>query len=146
MPTLFPSTPAGAIVQHWDAMPMDWRAVTDEYEYEDGGKDFNERSSVAPRRWRIEYVCPAGTHAAAKAIFDQFDAFFNVVRFTQVFTFTDKYGTAWSNVRIEEYERTHDAHKSWIVYVRFTLVGSINTEDVTLELVDEPGGEGLVDG
>jgi hypothetical protein len=143
---MFPDTPAGAIVQHWDAMPHDWKAVTDDYEYADGGKDFNEVSSVAPKRWRIEVVIPKNTHAAAKLVFDQYDAFFDFVRYSQPFIFTDKYGTAWSDVRIEEYERTHDAHKSWIVFARFTLAGSINTADVTLELSDVPDGVVLVDG
>jgi hypothetical protein len=146
MPTLFPTLVNGAILNHWDAMPNDWKAVTDSLEYADGGKDFNEVSSVAPRRWRYELIVPGATHTAAKLVFDQYDAFFDIVRFSQPFIFTDKYGTAWSDVRIEEYERTHDAHKSWIVFVRFTLVGSISTADVTGELTDVPDGVLLTDG
>jgi hypothetical protein len=146
MAILFPDLPVGAILQHWDARPHDWRSVTEADEYEDGGEDFNEVSNTAPKRWRLEIVIPAGSHTAAKAVFDQYDLFFDAVRYSQPFIFTDKYGTAWSDVRIEEYDRTHDAHRSWIVFVRFTLKGSISTSDVTLELSDVPDGEILVDG
>lgn len=146
MPTYFPDLPSGAIVTHWDALPNDWKKITETFEYEDGGEDFNEVSDVAPKRWKYEVAIPAATHAAAKAIFDQYDAFFNDVRYSLPFIFTDKYGTAWSDVRIEEYERTHDAHKSWIVFVKFTLKSSITTADVTLTLIDVPGGETLIDG
>jgi hypothetical protein len=124
-----PIADSGAYVSHWDAMPRDWNAVTDRYEYQDGGKDFNEVSSNAPRRWRLELTCDGGGaghagHLAAKAIADVYEAFFNSNRYTQPFYFEDKYGDTWSDIRIEEYERTHDAHKSWIIYVRFTLVGT----------------------
>lgn len=146
MPTYFPDTVTGAIVQHWDAMPFDWKQVTDDYEYQDGGKDFNEVSSVAPRRWRIEMVIPTTSHTATKALFDQYDTFFNDVRYSLPFIFTDKYGTAWSDVRIEDYDRHHEGHKSMIVFVNFTLVGSVDTEDVTGSLIDVPGGEYLIDG
>jgi hypothetical protein len=43
-----PLADSQAIIQHWEAMPNDWKAVTDTYEYADAGEDFNEVSSVAP--------------------------------------------------------------------------------------------------
>lgn len=145
MPTYFPSiSVTDAIIQHWDALPPDWKSVTDTYQFQDGGEDFNEVSDNAPKRWHYEVVIPRTSHALAKGVADVYDAFFNEVRYSQPFVFTDKYGTDWSDVRIEEYDRSHDAHKSWIIYIKFVLKGSINTADVTGDLVD--GSDLLTDG
>lgn len=130
MPTTFPHISlTDAILQYWDAMPPDWQQITEKYEYEDGGEDFNEVADSAPKRWRYEVVCNGATHAQAKAIADIYDTFFDLVRYSQPFDFEDKYGTTWSNVRIEEYTRSHDAHKSWVIFCRFTLKG--NSADYT---------------
>lgn len=125
MPTYFPTLPDGAVLTHWEAMPRDWKKVTEDFEYEDGGKDFNEVSDDPVRRWKYEVAIPQATHAAAKAIADLYDAFFETVRYSQPFIFVDKYGDGWTNVYIETdgYTRTHDAHKSWIIFVKFQLVG-----------------------
>ena len=100
----------------------DWRSVTDDYEFEDGRKDFNEVAATAPVRWEYEVICNGATAAQARSAASVYHDFFNTYRHSQPFDFTDKFGTTWSDVRIEEYERRHDAHKSWVVFVKFVLV------------------------
>jgi hypothetical protein len=153
MPTFPRSVPpiadSGAYVTHWDATPRDWKAITDDYTYADGGKDFNEISDDAPRRWRVELTCNGGGpghagHLAAKAIADVYEDFFNTYHYSQVFNFEDKYGDTWSNVRVEEYDRTHDAHKSWVIYVKFTLIG-IGSEIADITPPTAPTGLSITD-
>lgn len=99
------------------AAPPDFPAVTDSWEYADGGRDFNEVSDTPPRRWEYFYTGLSPAQAF------QFDEFANTVRRSVPFDFTDPYGVTWTNVFIEDYKRYHDAHKSWIVTVEFYLVG-----------------------
>jgi len=105
----------------------DWDKITDSYEFEDGGKTFNEVASVAPIRWEYEVVLPAASAAAAKAAASVYHNFNNTVRRSTPFNFTDKFGAVWTNVYIESYSRTHDAHKSWIVSVKFGLISFLGT-------------------
>lgn len=100
----------------------DWKSVTDDYEFEDGGHDFNERSDAAPVRW--EYVVDGfgTTAAAARDDVSVYHDFWNTYRLSQPFNFTDKYGVTWANVHIESYSRTHSEHKSWQVTCSFNLV------------------------
>lgn len=105
----------GIRYHHYEEVPVDWDGVTDDYEYEDGGKDFNVRTSSPTQRWEIEFT-PL-TYAQLQ-IFKEFN---RVARRDRTFSFTDKYGVTWSNVRIESYKQNHDAHKSWRNTANFTL-------------------------
>lgn len=100
----------------------DWGAVTDEYEYEDGRKDFNEVSDVAPVRWEYSVIISEPTAFDAITESSVYHDFYNAVRRSQPFNFTDKFGVIWEDVRVESYERIHDAHKSWTIFVNFVLV------------------------
>lgn len=97
-------------------VPPDWDEITVSHKYQDGGKSFNETADAPPRRWEIGFT---GLTYDQMRIFDEFDA---RVRRSQTFDFTDKYGEKHSGVRVEKYDRSHDAHKSWIYEVNFKLV------------------------
>lgn len=97
------------------AEPVDYDRITQSYEFEDGGRTFNE-SGTPPLRWEYDYL--ARTPAQALV----FDEFWNHARKANTFNFLDKYGTVHENVRIESYNRAHEAHKSWRNDVRFKLV------------------------
>jgi hypothetical protein len=98
------------------AEPPQYSKVTDSYEFEDGGRDFNEVADVAPRRWEYEY-----THRTPEQRFI-FDAFFDTARLINPFIFRDKYGNEWPNVRVEKYQPEHERHKSWINEIKFDLI------------------------
>jgi hypothetical protein len=112
------------------AEPPDYDKITDRWEYEDGGKDFNEVASNAPRRWEYEFdlLSHNNTDPLSVAIFDNFNA---AARRANPFYFTDKYGVTHYPVFIEEYSRTHQRHLPKVQLVRFKLVG-YNTQIVTL--------------
>jgi hypothetical protein len=98
------------------AQPPNWEKVTDSFEFEDGGKTFNEVASIAPRRWEYDYL---GRKPDEVIIFDEF---YNQARLANPFIFRDKYGKEWTNVRVENYNRDHDAHRSWVNDTKFKLV------------------------
>lgn len=126
MPTYFPSADITGIPNsRWYAAPLDYQAITENYEFEDGGKDFNEVAPAAnaPRRWQVGFMCVGATHAEAKTQADVYEDFFNTVRYSQPFRFTDKYGDVWDNVFVEDFKKEHDSHKSWVISVTFGLVG-----------------------
>lgn len=106
---------SGVRWRHWDDVPKDYSSVTDSYEYEDGGRDFNVRGAP-PKVWNLDRT------GATKAQTDIFDAFWDSVGTSTPFVFTDKYGTTWTNVRIQSYSRSHEAHKSWSRTLAITLV------------------------
>jgi len=116
--------------RRFDAEPPDCDAVTDSWEYEDGTRDFNEVSDNPPRRWEYGYTLAKepGGDPPEQAIFDDFYA---AVRKSQPFYFTDKYGDTWYPVMVEDYSRTHEAHKPWIKFVDFKLRGN-NAQIVAL--------------
>lgn len=117
MPTFPNPAVSGLRYKRYRAIPRDFGGVTDSWEYEDGGRDFNRRTSNPPYKWEIEY----GPLTAAQ--FAQFDTFWETVGIDVTFDFTDKAGTTHTNnVRVESYERNHDEHKSWRSFVRFVLV------------------------
>jgi hypothetical protein len=123
LPLYFPSDDMLSIRRRrFYAEPPDFEKVTNSYEYEDGGRTFNETADDAPRRW--EYVYKLVNNGASTDPYEVkiFDEFFAMVRLSQTFNFTDKYGTVWDNVRIESYDRTHEAHKPWIQTIRFKLI------------------------
>lgn len=101
--------------------PPDWKAITDDWEYEDAVKDFNEVADDAPLHF--EYAFPA----VPKAQLPIFDEFNNQARLVNPFYFKDPDGITWSNVRIEDYNRNHEAHKRWRHDVAFRLVGYNST-------------------
>lgn len=101
---------------HYDAEPLGWEDVTVSNEYEDGGRSFNTVTDTPPRFWTIEYT---GLTAAEVEVFD---AFSDAVRRSRTFSFVDKEGTTWTNVRIQSYSRSHEGHKSWVKSVKFRLV------------------------
>lgn len=123
---LFPSSDiTGHLPSRWNAQPRDYKPITDAWKYEDEFPDFNEVAPAAnaPRRWEYEVECVATTHTAARADSQVYEDFYDAHRFVTPFWFTDKYGDTWDNVYIERYDRNHDAHKSWIIRVKFLLVG-----------------------
>ncbi len=100
----------------------DYKKNTVSHEYDDGGKSFNETSDYAPRMWEVEFNCTGFNHAESKSKTDIFDAFYNQARFSGTFNFTDKYGETHPGVRIDDYNRSHSAHKSWSQECKFRLV------------------------
>lgn len=100
----------------YDAEPLPWDNVTVSNEYEDGGRSFNTVTDDPPRFWTIEFtgLTPEQTEV--------FDAFNDAARRSRTFSFVDKEGTTWTNVRIENYSRSHEGHKSWVKAVKFRLV------------------------
>ncbi len=131
--------------------PQDYKTITDDWEYEDATKDFNEVADDAPKFW--EYAYPA-VPKSQKPIFDEF---WNQARLVNAFNFKDPESYVWDNVRVETYNRNHPAHMRWKHDVAFRLVGynSVGTyepeanegpvlTDLGLTLTD--GGLELTDG
>lgn len=112
----------GIAYRHFREVPYDWSAITETFEYDDRGRDFNEVSDAPPREWVVEFDCVSHTHALAKSQYEIFDEFWNAVRISRTFSFTDKYGTTHTNVRVKDYSRSHAGHKSWQNSVAFQLV------------------------
>lgn len=111
-----PAAASGIRFKHYDVLPKDWAAVTDSYEYEDGGKVFNTRTSTPAQRWRIRYGPLTTTQAG------YFDTFWDTYGVHATFTFLDKAGATQTGVRIESYARTHETWKSWRKFVDVVLV------------------------
>lgn len=133
-------------------VPEDFDRVTDRWQYEDGMEDFNEVSNIAPKRWEVTFKLhdqDQPTVMAQKAIFDNF---YRTARKAIPFTFRDKWGVDWADVRIEEYDNNHEAHRSWEYDIFFRL--KTNTGTVvpagTLAsagaIIDDLTGEFIVDG
>ena len=117
-----------------------WDVVTDSFQFSDGGRTFNEVADKAPTRWDYEVECVASTAAAASAMADVYEDFYSAVRHSQPFNFTDKFGVLWSDVRVESFERRHDAHKSWVVFVNFVLVSYQGVSAIVDYDAGEAGG------
>lgn len=96
-------------------LPKEYDAVTERHEYEDGGHGFNEVNSDTTQFWEIEYKGLSQDEA------DVFDAFNDQARRARTFSFTDKWGEVHTGVRIAEYDRNHQGHRSWNHSVRFLL-------------------------
>lgn len=117
--------------------PLDWQAITEEFEYEDRGKDFNEVADTVPRRWEYGYQ---NVPKAQKPIFDTFN---DVARRANTFSFKDNEQFIWTPVQIEEYQRNHDEHKRWRNDVTFALVGYDSTSTYEApEIIEEEEVEG----
>lgn len=104
------------------AAPEKWEDTVVTHEYEDGGISVNEITDTAVKEWEVEFDCVAQTHALAKTQYEIFDEFWNAVRTSRSFNFTDKDGTTHTGVRVKKYSRDHRAHKSWQNEAAFTLV------------------------
>lgn len=98
-------------------VPADYKKITDDWEYEDAVKDFNEVADDPPKAWEYAYT---GVPKAKVMIFDEF---WNQARLVNAFNFKDPDSTVWTNVRIEDYNRNHEGHKRWKHDVGFRLVG-----------------------
>jgi hypothetical protein len=96
--------------------PPRYQDITDNYEFEDRGRTFNEVADTPPRKWEYDYL----RRTPAQTVI--FDAFWDAARIVHPFIFLDKYGTEWTDVRIESYSRQHEKHMSWKNDVEFKLV------------------------
>lgn len=103
--------------EHFDDMPRPWGDIVDSYEFEDGGRTFNRRTDSPVTEWRLDML--GGLTKSQTNIFDEF---WDAVGTDRPFSFTDKYGTTHTGVRIRDYSRSHEAHRSWSRRVSFTLV------------------------
>lgn len=112
----------GINYRHFYTMPQNWGDTVISHEYEDNGRSFNEITDNVVQEWQLEFDCVSHTHALAKAQYEIFDEFWNAVRTSRAFNFTDKYGTTHTNVRIKEYSRSHDKHMSWRNQATFRLI------------------------
>jgi hypothetical protein len=107
----------GIPYKHFRKLPRDYGKYTDDFEYEDGGMDFNRRTSNPPHVWEIEFL--GGRSAAETA---QFDTFWDSVGTDNTFDFVDPDGVTWTNVRVKSYSRDHRQHFSWLRDIAFTLI------------------------
>ena len=98
------------------AKPRDFASITDSWEYEDGGMDFNRRTGSPAYIWEVEFAPMSYANMA------QFDTFWESVGIDSSFSFTDKYSVTWTGVRVKEYSRAHPEHRSWNQVVAFTLI------------------------
>lgn len=101
---------------HVKKFPVDWDGVTDTWEYEDGGRDFNERTDTPLTEWEVTFT------GLSRAQLDIFDEFNKAVRRSRTFSFIDNYGVTHTGVRIRSYESGHDGNVSWINNCTFRLV------------------------
>ena len=97
--------------------------TTGRHEYADAGASYNRNTDTPPREWEVSFDCVGSSHAECKLQTDVFDAFAYAVGTDATFSFTDKYGTVHTGVRIQEngYSRTHRDNKSWYSKVDFKL-------------------------
>lgn len=102
--------------------PERWDDTVVMHKYEDGGVSTNEISDTAIQEWEVEFDCVAARHADAREQYEIFDEFWNAVRTSRVFNFTDKYGETHTGVRIKNYSRAHRGHQSWKNEVAFQLI------------------------
>lgn len=99
----------------FDDEPQPWASVTSVHEYEDRGRSFNVATDTPPQFWEIEF------NGLTKEEAEIFDAFNSAARMDRTFSLIDKYGETHTGVRIVEYARSHEGHKSWSKSVRFRL-------------------------
>lgn len=123
-------------------VPPEWEAITDSWRYEDGDEDFNEVAPNAPRRWEYNAQVVGGSQAQVDAYRAIFDGFNDAARRANAFYFRDKWGQVWDSVRVEDYARDHDAHKSWTHSVAFRL----KTNTGTIVTTADADGEYILDG
>ena len=116
-PPRFPSPNiTGIIWEHFEQVPIDYSKTTVTHVYEDEGRSFNETTTTPAIRWDVTFT---GLSFDESAIFENFA---RSVRLTVPFTFKDKYGVTWADVRVDTYERSHSRNMSWCHNVHFVLV------------------------
>lgn len=102
------------------SVPPEYRDITDHFEFEDRGRTFNEAADTPPLRWEYGYR----KRTAEQTVI--FDEFWNQARIAHPFTFLETHRDGrqieWADVRIEDYNRKHDAHKSFENDIEFKLV------------------------
>lgn len=96
--------------------PLDWDSVSDSFEFEDGGRTFNERTDTPPIEWEV------GFEGLTRAQLDIFDEFNRAARRSRSFSFVDKFGDTHTGVRIGSYSSDHDDYKSWRHNCSFRLI------------------------
>lgn len=123
LPIYFPSDDIVPIKRRrFYAAPPDYGKITDSWEYEDGGKDFNEVADTASRSWDYDYRLNNQNAPTDPVEMPIFDTFYDNVRLSRSFNFNDKYGTTFTGVRVQSYDRTHQKHMPWDQDVKFKLV------------------------
>lgn len=135
----------------FDDIEPDFDQITDSWEYEDGGEDFNEVSPTAPLEWEYEMkVIANGDIARGYAEREIFEGFYKAMRKVNSFYFVDKWNQVWSDVRIKSYQSTHSEHKSWQHNIVFRLRASTSSVVVAIlpsaALYLEDGSGYLTDG
>jgi hypothetical protein len=101
-PGAFPSNATiGQSWTHYRKSEPDFDAITSENEFEDGGRSFLLRNDTPPERWHLIWrgLEPSQADVITTHYRDAAKVF--------TFTFTDKAGAAQTNVRYEDYKRTH---------------------------------------
>lgn len=112
----FPDQAAtGILWSRFDEEPLPWDNVTISNEYDDGGRSFNTITDDPTKFWTIEFT---GLTPEEAEIFDVFN---DAARRDRTFSLVDKYGTTHTGVRILDYSRSHEGHKSWSKDVSFRL-------------------------
>jgi Putative Ig domain len=109
-------TRTGILWEHFEVLPLDYSKTTVIHTYEDEGRSFNETTTQPSIQWDLTFT---------GLTYDEwqiFETFARGVRLTQPFNFKDKFGTVWSNVRVDTYERSHTRNVSWSSNVHFILV------------------------
>lgn len=102
---------------HFDDLPLNFDAITDEHTYEDESKSFNQANVLPPRAWKVEFYKLSNEKAQI------LDAFWENVRKVKTFNFYDyRRDKTYTGVRVSNYSRSHSAHESYKKTCSFGLV------------------------
>jgi len=113
MPSAYPSLTT-TVPLKYSVLPPDFKDITVEHKYEDGGVSFNTTSATAPQRWLLEY------NGLTASQLSTLDAHYASAGLSQSFNFVDRAGATQTNVYYESYEKDHV--KSWVNSARVTLI------------------------
>ncbi len=108
---------SGIVFEYFEEIPYDMKAITDEYEFEDGGKSFNRRTSTPPRRWVLRTMPNLDLTTAG-----YFKTFWETKGIDVTFSFLDRAGTTHNNVRFESFTCTHEGRKTSMFQAIMTIV------------------------
>lgn len=125
------------ILTRYVEVPKKHEKRTNTFEYDDGGKDYNTISDGLPEAWDYGVKIAESNARQADAYRTIFDRFSDAVGVNQPFYFRDKYDVVWSDVRVTDYSRTHDAHKSWVFDVLFNLESDLYESTSVYDPIDE---------
>jgi len=129
------------------APPLDFKAVTHSHTYADESKTFNQTNDLPPRKFEI------GLNNLTAEQVQIWDAFAENVRLVQTFNFFDyRSGKTWTNMRVEDYNRTHEGHLSrtknnavfTISQFKFGYANPIDDESPEINLISATLGVGVV--